>query len=330
MPSAARTEGRDEGRQVALTTEVEASAQPSRSLRLLKHTGAGLVCSLITIAVLYAVTHVFLPNRTWDWFGVGCTVLVGVGLLGAVGAIVWSVVAWLRRRPTRFSLAASFGVLALVAAILVIVMLAQPADRPSDAQIWAGYRTTHNGITQVAATWRQPRGWPSDGHRNAVAIWVGLDYPEGKALEQIGTKVCCARRTGTVYSAWYELYPATMVAVRLPIRPGDLVSAEVLRLDQGRFRLTLANQTIGRSFSTVQVVHGVGNTHGAIVVEEPDRRDIDLAAFDPVRFSRCAFDGSRIDDFKLTTFSIQADDGSAETVVSPVARGGTSFTVSRW
>ncbi|HUK78756.1 MAG TPA: G1 family glutamic endopeptidase, partial [Thermoleophilia bacterium] len=218
--------------------------------RLLANLAVGLTCSATAIAALYAITHLLLPNTQIDWFLAGCAVLVGIGCLGALVAGVWSFVAWMRHQPTRSLLTSSFVVLALVAAVVVAVMISRPIDRPDDAQTWAGYQTTRNGVTQVAATWRQPRAWPSDGRRNSVFVWAGLTYPETPSVVQIGTQVACARHMRTVYRAWYELYPADLVSIPLSVRPGDLIAAEVVRVDQDHFRLALADTTTGRSFST--------------------------------------------------------------------------------
>lgn len=108
-----------------------------------------------------------------------------------------------------------------------------------------------------------------------------------------------------------------------------MITATVVRLGQNRFRLTLANATTGRRFSTVKVVMGIGNTHGAIVAEESSFSDTDLAGFALVHFTGCAFNGQPMDGYRLTSFDIANDTGTAETTTSEVGGDGASFTVAR-
>ena len=160
-----------------------------------------------------------------------------------------------------------------------------------------------------------------------MAIWVGLDYTGH--VEQIGTEGVCQRHTPATYWAWYELYPAPPVRTKVTIRPEDQLGATVVRLDTDRFRLTLINATTGAQFSTVQIAKGVGNTHGTIVAEEPSFSDMDLAGFDPIHFTRCAFNGKSIVGVRLISFDIESDGGSVETTTSEVAANGSDFTVTR-
>ena len=289
----------------------------------------GVAGALAAIGVLYVLTHALAPNSDVNWFLAGCAVLAAAGIVGTIGTLVWSAIAQSRQRPPRFMGVLSLGLFALVALAVAIVVSFSPGDRPADAQIWAGYQTTRNGITKVTASWVQPRVWPLGPRRNHVSFWAGLTYPESRAVEQIGTEVSCARHAQTAYHAWYELYPADVVMIDVVIKPGDHVTAAVVRLDQDRFRLTLTNETTGARFATVQVARGVGNMHGAIVTEESNRRAVDLAGFDPVHFTGCAFNSRPIDHFPLTSFDVWSDAGVIETATSQVAADGSGFTVTR-
>jgi hypothetical protein len=289
----------------------------------------GVAIAIGAVGVLYVLTHVLAPNSDVDWFMAGCAVLAALGIVGTVATLIWDVIVLAQRRPTRFLLVAGLGAFALVPIAITAGLMSMPVDRPAGAQIWAGYRTTRNGITQVTATWVQPRVRPLGPRRNDVAFWVGLDYPEALDLEQIGTEVTCARHTRTTNHAWYELYPASAVRIAMAIRPGDVVTAAVVRLDEKHFRLTLVNGTTGARFSTVKVASDVGNTHGAVMTEESDYRDTDLAGFGSVRFTRCAFNGRPLEGYRLDGFDVWSDAGVMETATSPVAADGSSFTVTR-
>lgn len=300
----------------------------------LKYVASGLACAAVATVALYGVSRIVALRSDFNWFHAGCGILALAGLVATVGTAVWSLVVFKRRRSGRGKgasrplLILSCAVFGVVPLVVGMVTLPSPSQRPADAETWAGYGTRRNGITSVTATWVQPRVYSLGSRVAALSLWVGLGDAKNH-LEQIGTEAWCQRHTPAVYDAWYELYPARKVETGLPVRPGEMFKATILRLDQDRFRLLLEDETTGRRFSTIQVVEGVGNTHGSIITEESNFGDVDLAGFAPVRFAHCAFDGRPIADLLLNGFDIQADDGTMETTTSPITAGGMSFTVTR-
>jgi hypothetical protein len=308
--------------------------QPRKRRRARTYLGIAFAAAVGVTLVLYGVSRVLASSTDFDWFHLGCGVLALVGFVGTIGAIVWNAVGFVKRRFERRSAArpifiASMAMFGFVPFLVGTVTHQPPSLRPLDSPAWAGKRTTRNGITQVRATWVQPRVYPLGSRPNDVAFWVGLADPESSDLEQIGTSGDCQRHTPATYDAWYELYPGPVVAIDLAVRPGDRVTATVTRKGESHFALTLFNATTGARFSTVQVVSGVGNSKGAIIVEEPSFISEDLPGFGPVHFTKCAFDGQPIDSFRLTSLDIQSDAGIMETATSLVAAHGTSFTVRR-
>jgi hypothetical protein len=301
----------------------------------LHYLALGLAAALVALLVVFVVSRILATRSDFNWFRAGCGILALVGAVGMIGVAVWNLTVFERRRsgqagrsrPRPF-LIMSLAVFALVPFGAGIVTDRQPSLRPSDTPIWAGYGTTRDGITQVTATWVQPHVRPVGSRPNAVSFWVGLG-DAGDHLEQIGTECWCQRHTPAICDAWYELYPAPKIETNVAVRPGDVITATVVRLGQNRLRLTLANATTGRRFSTVKVVRGVGNTHGVIVAEESSFSDTDLAGFAPVHFTGCAFNGQPMDGYRLTSFAITDDNGVAETTTSEVGADGASFTVTR-
>jgi hypothetical protein len=194
--------------------------------------------------------------------------------------------------------------------------------------IWAGYRTSIGGITSVIATWIQPWVEQRGVVPNVVVFWVGLEGQHTDTVEQIGTGGYCDG-VSTGYDAWHELFPKPAVTIDLAVNPTDTVTATVASIGHDCFRLTLVDDTTHARFATTQVARGVGDTAGAIAVERRGTSDVGLAGFDPVHFTRCALNGQPIGGFRLTSFDIASDDGTVETTTSPVATGGTSFTVTR-
>ena len=305
---------------------------PRKRRRARAYLGVSLAVAVGATLLLFAVSRVLASFSDYGWFHEGCGMLALVGFLGAIAAAVWNVLAFGMRRVGRRSAARpvliiGFAVFGVVPFAVGLVSDQPPSLRPADSRIWAGYSTTRNGVAQVSATWVQPRVYPLGSRPNRAAIWVGLAYPEGSDVEQIGTAGDCQRHTSATYDAWYELYPAPPVTTNMAIRPGDRIAATVVRLGEKRFRLTLSDATTGARFSTTQVAGGVGNTKGTIIVEEPVSSNMDLAGFDPVHFTRCAFNGQPIGGFRVTSFDIESDDGATETTTSTVEAGG--FTVTR-
>ena len=277
--------------------ETTSLAQPSTLRRLGRSLAIGLAAAIVSLVILYVISRVAASHTDFDWFRGGCLILALVGVAGVVGTATWNINALELRRLGKNSTLHPFVILScavfgLVPFVFGIVHL-PPTVRPPDADAWAGYVTTRNGITQVSATWIQPRIHARGSRPNDISFWVGLRGDFSDTLLQIGTQGDCQRHTPATYSAWYELYPAASVVIaKLAVRPGDRITATVVRIDQTRFRLTLVNATAGARFSTIQTARPMG-------------------------------------DFRLTSFDIASDAGSLQTTTSQVSRDGTSFTVSR-
>ena len=100
---------------------------------------------------------------------------------------------------------------------------------------WAGYAATAvdgapaASFSNVFAAWVQPTVACTIGRPSYSAYWVGLGgYTKGsQALEQAGSAADCSPNGSVTYYLWYELVPAAPVTIKLPLRPGDSVVANV-------------------------------------------------------------------------------------------------------
>jgi hypothetical protein len=114
---------------------------------------------------------------------------------------------------------------------------------------WAGFVAESAGASfgDVRASWRVPRV-VCNRPASSVAFWVGLGgaTASSQALEQIGTAIDCSDRAVVSYSAWYQVYPATAVDLRIAVRPGETVTAEV-RVAGRRVDLSFVNDSTGAS-----------------------------------------------------------------------------------
>lgn len=107
----------------------------------------------------------------------------------------------------------------------------------STSNNWSGYAETSaqtgQRYTDVAAEWTIPAVSPtSSSSLSCSSQWAGVGGATSKDLIQLGTS-SCTESGQTGYYAWYEILPASNVAVTtLNVAPGDRVVA-TLRLVSG-------------------------------------------------------------------------------------------------
>src|SRR5215471_2558674 len=122
---------------------------------------------------------------------------------------------------------------------------------------WSGYAVAAapGTVTSVKGSWVVPAvqpGFCSSATTNEYAsFWVGIDGLTSNTVEQTGTDSDCQNGVPTYY-AWFEFYPHPAFLVNsMPIRPGDVVEAEVgYSPTTRRFTVTIKDITTGQSFST--------------------------------------------------------------------------------
>jgi hypothetical protein len=160
---------------------------------------------------------------------------------------------------------------ALVALLVLIGAPSALADSIGSSN-WAGYAVHHDGTSfhSVQATWRQPSVTCSPGVRTFSSYWIGLGgYAiNSRALEQIGTEVDCTRSGGVNSTAWYELVPAPSVRVSLPVRPGDMLSADVA-VTGHRVSFSLRDLTTRREFTKTTSAAAIDVSSAEWIVEAP-------------------------------------------------------------
>ena len=118
---------------------------------------------------------------------------------------------------------------------------------------WAGYAAAaprKKPFASVTGRWVQPAATcPGKDAHTFSAFWVGLGGFSRRsfAVEQTGTQANCFLSQPT-YSAWYELFPAPPVNLKLVVRPGDLMSATV-SVDRRTVLIRLKNVTANKLFT---------------------------------------------------------------------------------
>jgi Peptidase A4 family len=141
---------------------------------------------------------------------------------------------------------------------------------PTISLNWSGYAAmSPKKFNYVHSTFVQPKltcpGIPNQWTSN----WAGLDGFTSQTVEQDGTFATCggAKNKTPQYIAWYELYPAPAIAV-FNVKPGDVMSATV-RYAHGKFALTIADKTSGKSATHVAACSTCLRDSAEWIVERP-------------------------------------------------------------
>jgi hypothetical protein len=132
-------------------------------------------------------------------------------------------------------------------------LVTPPGRVTSHSTNWSGYATFQGGtdFTAVRGRWIQPSATCPVNKAQYASFWIGLDGYNSSSVQQIGTDADCVGQNQPAYYAWFEMYPEPPHSVPVAIHPGDQIIARITT-NNGRFRLTLTNQTTGKSFSTTE------------------------------------------------------------------------------
>jgi len=124
-------------------------------------------------------------------------------------------------------------------------------------------------VTDVKGSWMVTAVTPTPPYSAYSASWIGIDGYSSGTVEQIGTEADWVNGQA-VYSAWYEMYPKWSVSIaKVPVTPGDIMTAEVAYTSKKAFVLTLTNLTTGKSFSTTQKSGSAKRSSAEWIVEAP-------------------------------------------------------------
>lgn len=114
---------------------------------------------------------------------------------------------------------------------------------PTGAYNWSGYADVSakkGAFTEVSGQWRTP-AVHCTREDDIVSNWVGLDGYSDTTVEQDGTVSWCFEGKPT-YFTWYEMAPAGTIEVGKALRPGDQITAKVLR-SGAKYTLSLTDAT---------------------------------------------------------------------------------------
>jgi hypothetical protein len=208
-----------------------------------------------------------------------------------------------RRASWRHWAAPAWRTRLLILALIVISgFAAAPASalarRPIHHQKsnnWAGYAVeAAAGLKGVSGSWTEPRATCDQPFPTYSAFWVGLGglTRASKAIEQIGTEADCSGGGHPKTFAWYEMFPAVPVKVRLAVHAGDQIAASVIARGGGEVTLRLRNLSTGRSFTRTVSMSSPDTSSADWIAEAPsacngggDCQALPLTDFGTIRFA---------------------------------------------
>jgi len=206
---------------------------------------------------------------------------------------------------------------------------------------WSGYAIETNltypqngAVTDVKGSWTVPAANCSVTPNAYSSFWIGIDGYSSGTVEQIGTD-SDSFSGSPIYYAWYEMYPKYPVILKMKISPGDVMSAEVGYLGNGKFQLTITDTTTEASFSTIQKSPSAKRSSAEWIAEAPWSGGVlPLADFGTVKFQNAqatlnGVTGSinyaawQYDAITMTTY-----DGIVKAQPSHLSHNGSSFSVT--
>jgi hypothetical protein len=210
---------------------------------------------------------------------------------------------------------------------------------------WSGYAVTGStgSVTDAKGSWIVPMVQSCGSTASYSSFWVGIDGYSSNTVEQIGTDSDCVNGWPSYY-AWFEFYPHLSYTVNsVPVKPGDVISAQVSSDANGRFTVTLTDITTGGSFSTSAKMPSAKRSSAEWITEAPSSGGITpLADFSVAYygnqytgvahtcFTKVGSTTGAIGSFGSNVFEIQMVDnaGAPEATPSSLSGKGSSFSVA--
>jgi hypothetical protein len=202
---------------------------------------------------------------------------------------------------------------------------------------WSGYaddNSAGNTYSTVTGNWTEPAVTCSSRTTQYAAFWVGIDGYSSNSVEQDGTLAECYHGTA-YYFSWWEMYPTNSVqTVGTSVRPGDSISASVVRTGTS-YTLSLTDSTRpADSFTTTQTCSNCANSSAEWIAEAPSssRGVLPLANFGTWTESGATVkSGSTsgvISTFPDDEITMVDSSGRVKAQPGPLSGGGSGFTVT--
>jgi len=207
---------------------------------------------------------------------------------------------------------------------------------------WAGYAVLTNlaapqkgAVTDVKGSWVVPFVDCVSTPSAYSSFWVGIDGYSSNTVEQTGTDSDCSSGTARYY-AWYEMYPKFPFNLKMKISPGDVMSAEVAYIGNGKFRLVITDTTTGAIFSTTQTSKNAAKSSAEWIAEAPSSSGgvLPLANFGTASFNSAyaTLNGVTASinspNWQNDAINMTTQSGILKAQTSVLSPDGTNFSVS--
>jgi Peptidase A4 family len=142
---------------------------------------------------------------------------------------------------------------------------------------WSGYADTDpkgGTYSSVAGKWAEPRITGCKASVQSWSIfWVGIDgfSTTDRTVEQDGSYAVCpgGGSKTPAYGTWWERYPKRLTVVGASAKPGDEISASVIRKGTSYTFKVTDSTTKGNSFSTARTCAACKDQSAEWIAERP-------------------------------------------------------------
>jgi hypothetical protein len=197
---------------------------------------------------------------------------------------------------------------------------------------WAGYAASGSGFTEVSGSWVVPTVQPGQALATDAA-WVGIGGVSSQDLIQSGTQAVVLN--GKVqYQAWTEILPADSKQLAIDIHPGDNISVDITEYSRGKWRITFADVTTGKTI-TKNIAYNSSHSSAEWIEEAPSDSNgvLPLDNFGSITFGNCsAARGGKTQTLaaaKAKPIALVSDTGITLASTSGLNNSGVGFSVTR-
>jgi Peptidase A4 family len=201
---------------------------------------------------------------------------------------------------------------------------------------WSGYADNNsagNAYSTVTGNWTEPTVTCSGRSESLAAFWVGIDGLTSDSVEQDGTLAECYFGSAYYYT-WWEMYPTNDIqVVGESLRPGDSISASVVRSGSSYTLKVTDSSRSGDSFTTTQSCSSCANSSAEWIAEAPSSSTGVLPLSD---FHSWTLSGATVTSGSAGVISSFPDDeltmvdssGAVKAQPGPLNSSGNGFSVT--
>jgi hypothetical protein len=201
---------------------------------------------------------------------------------------------------------------------------------------WSGYADNNsagNTYSTVTGNWTEPTVTCSGRSESLAAFWVGIDGLTSGSVEQDGTLAECYFGSAYYYT-WWEMYPTNDIqVVGESLRPGDSITASVVRSGSSYTLKVTDSSRSGDSFTTTQSCSSCANSSAEWIAEAPSSSTGVLPLSD---FHSWTLSGATVTSGSAGVISSFPDDeltmidssGNVKAQPGPLNSSGNGFSVT--